>query len=106
MVCTTRHKRQLFFDYPVRKETTVLLDVEMWNTENVSEQTIRCSGKLFLQLELPVLVFVLLLSDPNSLACTACDIISLNGQGQLKQNLKVETAMSLLNPNKVNRLIV
>lgn len=30
-------------------------------------------------------------SDPNFLACTVCDVISLNGQGQLKQNVKVKT---------------
>ena len=29
LVCTIGYERQLFFDYPVHKKTTVLLDVEM-----------------------------------------------------------------------------
>lgn len=79
-----RHERQLFFDYPVFKKTTVLLDVEMWNTENVTEKTFWCSGKLFFQLELLVLFFILsFVKWSQLLACTAGDVISLKGQGQL-----------------------
>ena len=45
-------------------------------------------------------------SDPNFLACTACDVISLNGRGQLQQKCKSRDCYVTFKPKIANRLIV
>lgn len=83
LVCTIRYERQLFFDYPV----------SITRCGNVKHRIcIRINyvvGNYFFSQNFQFgFLYYYFSSDPNFLACTACDVITLNGQGQLSQKRK------------------